>query len=140
MVAKLKGADRPTEALSVMTGTSTDSEIEPRRAWDPARDGDRRRPEALLYSPEQLLGRAPIRLRRKSDRRRLAFHVFAALGLVALTSWWVFVPHTFAGPVLLSITRHHGVHQGDLPSLAFLALAARSMWSARRILAPVGAV
>ena len=101
--------------------------------YDPARDGERRARQPLLYSPDQLLGRAPIRLRRASDKRRLAAHLVGVAAMVALTAWWVLPLHGFAGPVILVLTSTHGVHVGDLPSLVFVAVAARSTLVAGRI-------
>lgn len=97
-------------------------------------DAERRAPERALYTADQLLGRSPIWLRRRSDKWRLAGHLVAAVALVALTAWWVVPLHAFAGPVLLKFAPGHGVHAGDLPTLAFLALALRSLRSAQRIL------
>ena len=101
--------------------------------YDPAVHGERRAPEPRLYTPDQLLGRTPIRLRRASDRRRLAAHLLAVAILSVLTLWWVVPAHAFAGPVLLTLTRSHGVHAGDLPSLGFVALAVRSTFAAGRL-------
>jgi hypothetical protein len=101
--------------------------------YDAAARAERRAPEPLFYTPEQLMGRAPIRLRRASDKRRLAAHVVAALVLLGVTAWWVLLPHEFAGPVLLTLTRTHGVHVGDLPSAVFVAVAGRSLVAARRL-------
>ena len=101
--------------------------------YDPARDGERRAAEPLLYSPDQLLGRTPIRLRRASDKRRLAAHLVGVVAMAALTAWWVLPLHGFAGPVLMTLTSSHGVHVGDLPSLVFVAIAARSTVLAGRI-------
>jgi hypothetical protein len=103
------------------------------RAPDEVRRLDRRAPEPLVYRPDQLLGRRPIRLRRRSDKVRLAAHATAVLVLVALSIWWVVPLHAFAGPVLLTLTATHGVHEGDLPVLLFLAVAVRSVLVARRI-------
>ena len=97
------------------------------------RPAERRAPEPLLYRPDQLVGRRPIRLRRRSDKIRFAAHLTAAAGLVALSLWWVVPLHAFAGPVLVTLTRTHGVHAGDLPVLAFLALAARSVVVAQQL-------
>jgi hypothetical protein len=94
---------------------------------------ERRAPEPLLFSPEQLIGRQPIRVRRRSDKIRLAAHVVAVVLLVALSIWWVVPLHAFAGPVLLTLTATHGVHAGDLPVFLFLAVAARSGFAAQRI-------
>lgn len=111
-------------------------------AWDAARHGDRRTGRApLLLTPGQLLGRAPLHTRRRGDKARIAAHLGVAAALVAATSWWVLLPHLFAGPVVVRLSRDHGVHLGDLPSLAFLAVAARSLLAVRRIAArrrPVG--
>jgi hypothetical protein len=97
---------------------------------------ERRARQPLLYTPDQLLGRTPIRFRRKADKRRFAAHLLAVILLVGLSLWWVVPLHAFAGPVLLTLTRTHGVHVGDLPTLVFLALAARSLVVARRLAAP----
>ena len=97
---------------------------------------DRRAPEPLLYDVDQLLGRAPIRLRRRSDKYRLAAHLGAATGLVLLTGWWLVPLHSFAGPVLVSLTPSHGVHAGDLPALLFLAGTLRSLVRSWRVVRP----
>jgi len=97
---------------------------------------ERRAPERLLYQPDQLLGRRPIRLRRRSDKIRLAAHLGAVVALVALSLWWVVPLHGFAGPVVLTLSRSHGVHAGDLPVVAFLALGARSSFAAKQLLRP----
>ena len=102
-----------------------------RRRWEGT---ERRAPEPLLYRPDQLLGRRRIRLRRATDKARFAAHVTAAAALVALSVWWVVPLHAFAGPVLLTLTATHGVHEGDLPVLVFLAVAARSLLSAQQLL------
>ena len=94
---------------------------------------ERRIPEPLLYTGEQLAGRAPIRLRRRRDKARLSLHLGIALVLVSLTAWWVVPRHSFAGPVVLSLSGGHGVHAGDLPCLVFLAVAARSAVQACRL-------
>ena len=94
---------------------------------------ERRAPEPLLYSPEQLLGRRPIRVRRRSDKIRLVAHLVAVVLLVALSVWWVVPLHAFAGPVLLTLTATHGVHAGDLPVFVFLAIATRSMFAVQRL-------
>ena len=95
---------------------------------------DRRAPEPILYAPDQLLGRRPIRLRRRTDKIRFAAHLAAVVGLVALSIWWVVPLHAFAGPVLLTLTATHGIHEGDLPVLLFLAVAARSMLAAQQLI------
>ena len=107
--------------------------VDDEQRYDPARQGERRAPEPLLYTPEQVLGRSPIRLRRAADKRRLALNLAVAVALLALTVWWVFIPHSFAGPVVFVLTTDHGIHLGDLPSLAFVAVACRSLMAARRI-------
>lgn len=104
--------------------------------YDAARDGERRARQPLFYSADQLLGRAPIRLRRASDKRRLAVHLLMAVLLISLSAWWVLVPRLFAGAVMLALTADHGVHVGDLPSLLFLAVAVRSLLVARRMALP----
>jgi len=93
---------------------------------------ERRAPQPLVYTPDQLLGRAPVRLRRRADKVRLAGHLAAAVALVGLSLWWVIPLHAFAGPVLLTLTATHGVHLGDLPTLLFGAVALRSLVVARR--------
>jgi len=102
----------------------------PTHAPDPV---ERRIPEPLLYTAEQLAGRAPIRLRRRRDKARLSLHLGIALALMSLTAWWVVPLHGFAGPVVLSLAGGHGVHAGDLPCLVFLAVAARSAVRACRL-------
>ena len=115
-------------------------EAESRERYDPARHGERRAPEPLLYTREQLLGRAPIRLRRASDKRRLAAHLVLAAVLMTVTAWWVLVPRLFVGPVMFVLIEGHGLHLGDLPSLLLVAVAVRSLLIARRLsLAPPGA-
>jgi hypothetical protein len=94
---------------------------------------ERRAPEPLLYSTDQLRGRRRIYLRRRRDKVRFAAHVGGALGLVALSAWWVIPLHSFAGPVLLTLTAGHGVHVGDLPALAFLCAAGWSGVEAGRM-------
>ncbi|MGI8575687.1 MAG: hypothetical protein ACR2MA_10195 [Egibacteraceae bacterium] len=101
---------------------------------------DRRAPEPLLYTSDQLVGRAPLRLRRRSDKIRLAAHLVAAAALIGLTAWWVLPLHAFAGPVLMTFAPGRGVHAGDLPSLMFVALALRSCWVAGRIVRTTAAV
>lgn len=99
----------------------------------PDRSVERRAPEPLLYTGEQLAGRAPIRLRRRRDKARLTSHLVVALALVALTVWWVVPLHAFAGPVVMTLDGAHGVHLGDLPCLAFVALAFNSAVQACRL-------
>ena len=94
---------------------------------------ERRAPEPLLYSTEQLRGRSRIYFRRRRDKVRFAAHVGAAGGLVALSWWWVIPVHSFAGPVLVKLTASHGVHVGDLPTVPFLAVAAWSGFAALRM-------
>jgi hypothetical protein len=97
---------------------------------------ERRAPEPWLYTGEQLAGRVPIRLRRRRDKRRLAYHLVLALVLATLTVWWVVPVHAFTGPVLIAfagLNGDHGVHLGDLPSLVFVAVAARSAVQACRL-------
>ena len=92
-----------------------------------AHQTDRRTPEPLLYSPAQLRGRSRIYLRRRRDKVRFAAHLGAAGCLVGLSAWWVIPVHSFAGPVLMTLTPSHGVHVGDLPTVPFLLAA---IWSA----------
>jgi hypothetical protein len=89
--------------------------------------GDRRARQRLLYSAEQLLGRQPIYTRRTSDKVRLTIHLGVIGSVIALTVWWVVPLHSWAGPVLVTLTRTHGIHEGDLPTLVFLAVALRSI-------------
>jgi hypothetical protein len=95
---------------------------------------ERRASQPFLLTSDELLGRRPIRLRRARDKRRLAAHLAIAAALVALSGWWVVPLHSFAGPVLLVLTSSHGVHAGDLPVLAFLAVAGRSLMGASRLI------
>lgn len=95
---------------------------------------ERRAPEPLLYSNAQLRGRQPIYLRRRRDKVRFAAHVVGAGALVTLSAWWVIPLHSFAGPVLLTFTRSHGVHLGDLPAVPLLVVAGWSAVAARRML------
>jgi hypothetical protein len=103
------------------------------RDSDPLVHGERRAPEPLLYTTDQLLGRRPIRLRRSSDKRRFVAHLLMAVVLLALVAWWVIPAHAFAGPVIVSLTSAHGVHLGDLPSLLFAGAAAWSLLRARTL-------
>ncbi|CAN5909124.1 hypothetical protein BH23ACT10_BH23ACT10_22710 [soil metagenome] len=99
-----------------------------------SRRRDRRRArQRVVYTAEQLLGRAPIWLRRRSDKLRLAGHVVVIVALVASTIWWVIPEHTFTGPVLVIFAPGRGVHLGDLPTLGFAVLAARSLRALRRL-------
>lgn len=95
---------------------------------------ERRAPQRRLYTVDQLLGRRPIRLRRRSDKVRLAVHAVATFVLCALTVWWVLPMHAFTGPVLFIFAPGRGVHVGDTPTLAFVAIAARSLGIAVRIM------
>ena len=97
---------------------------------------ERRAPEPLLYTGDQLLGRTPIRLRRRTDRLRLAAHVLGIGLLLGLSWWWVIPEHRFAGPVLWAFAPGRGVHLGDLPTLLFLAQAVRWAQRAVRIVRP----
>ena len=116
---------------TVTDATDVDQE---RRTPLEERRVERRAPEPLLYRPDQLLGRRAIRLRRRSDKIRLAVHLSVAVALVALSVWWVVPLHAFAGPVLVTLSRTHGVHVGDLPVLAFGGFALRSLLVAERLL------
>lgn len=115
--------------------TPTDDPVGTRADGRPSRNDrpERRAPESLRYTVDQLLGRVPIRLRRRTDKWRLIGHLLAVVALVGLAAWWVVPLHAFAGPVLIKLAPGRGVHAGDLPSLAFLALALRSTWVASRI-------
>jgi hypothetical protein len=88
----------------------------------------------LVYDTAQLRGRSRIYLRRRRDKVRFAAHVGVAGGLVALSLWWVFPLHSFAGPVLVTLTPGRGVHLGDLPTVPFLLVAAWSGVAALRML------
>ena len=55
--------------------------------------------------------------------------VVAALAIAAA---WVFVSHPLEGPVLLTLTRDHGVHETDALAILPLALAWRSLRRQRR--------
>jgi hypothetical protein len=88
---------------------------------------ERRARQSRLYTLDQVLGRAPIRLRRRSDKVRLVAHVCAAVAMTALIAWWVLPEHVFTGPVLFMFAPGRGVHLGDLPALVFLLVAARSV-------------
>lgn len=88
---------------------------------------ERRGRQRVLYSRAQLLGRSPIYLRRRRDKQQFAAHLAAALFLLGLSLWWVIPLHSFAGPVLFTFAPGHGVHEGDLVTLFFLAVAARSV-------------
>lgn len=98
-----------------------------------SRRRERRAPQRLLYTVDQLLGRTPIWLRRRSDKLRFAGHLGVVMALTALTVWWVLPQHTFTGPVLMIFAPGRGVHLGDLPTLGFAALAGRSLRSLQRL-------
>ncbi len=100
----------------------------------PDRTVERRAPARLPYTVDQLLGRAPIWLRRREDKLRLVGHLVVAIALVALSAWWVVPRHAFSGPVLFTVATGRGVHVGDLLTVAFVPLAGRSLWAAGRIL------
>jgi hypothetical protein len=95
---------------------------------------ERRAPEPIVYSSAQLRGSQRIYLRRRRDKVRFAGHVAGALGLIALSLWWVIPLHSFTGPVLVQLTAGHGVHIGDLAVPLFLLAAAWSVSEARRML------
>jgi hypothetical protein len=107
--------------------------MEPRPLGPGGRPVDRRARQPLLYRPDQLLGRRPIRLRRAADKRRLAGHLLAVAALAGLSIWWIVPLHWFAGPVLVTLTANHGVHAADLAVFGFAALALRSLVAARRL-------
>ncbi len=88
---------------------------------------DQRARQRLLYTAEQLLGRQPIYTRRSSDKWRLTIHLGVVSVVTALTVWWVVPLHSWAGPVVVTLTRTHGIHEGDLPTLLLLAVALRSV-------------
>lgn len=54
-------------------------------------------------------------------RRPLAFVIAAAL--VAAAVAWVVAEPIAKGPVLFSVSAHHGLDVGDLPALALLLIA-----------------
>lgn len=98
-----------------------------------SRRWERRAPQRLLYTVDQLLGRTPIWLRRRSDKLRFAGHLAVVVALTALTVWWVIPEHTFTGPMLVTFAPGRGVHLGDLPTLGFAVLAGRSLRSLQRL-------
>lgn len=95
---------------------------------------ERRARQPLLYTAAELLGRRPVRLRRRADKLRLAVHVTAVLALAALTAWWVLPHHAFSGPVLVVLAPGRGIHAGDLPSVLFALGAVRSAVRVRSLL------
>lgn len=102
-------------------------------ADDAAPQRERRAPRPRLYTRDELLGRTPLRFRRRSDRVRLAVHAGAALGMAGLSAWWTLPLHWFAGPVLVVVAPGRGIHLGDLPALAFVGVALRSLLIVGRI-------
>jgi hypothetical protein len=117
---------RSGHTMSNTIGMSTDQAPAPGAS-------ERRTSERFLYSKDQLLRRSPIYVRRRRDKQRLAAHLGGAGVLIALSVWWVIPLHSFAGPVLFTLTRTHGVHIGDLPTLVFLAVAGRWLVTAARL-------
>lgn len=95
---------------------------------------ERRAPEPLLYSKAQLKGRSRIYFRRRSDKFRFVAHLAGACGFVGLSLWWVIPVHSFAGPVLLTLTPGRGVHAGDLSTVPFLFAALWFVIAAARTL------
>ena len=62
----------------------------------------------------------------------------AAVALIGFALWWVSVPHSFDGRVLLQITEYHGVHVTDWPAVLFGALGTALLFApSRRQLEPV---
>lgn len=59
---------------------------------------------------------------RRSLRERCAYGVLA-FALALFATWWVGPPHTWDGPVLLTLTASHGVHLGDLPAIPVFLFA-----------------
>jgi len=55
-----------------------------------------------------------------------------ALLLTVLALAWIPLNHTMEGPILLTLTRHHGVTTADMASLGGLAVAAYVWFSAGR--------
>lgn len=117
-------------AIAADTSSMSDPISTPPQRPTPA---ERRAPEKLLYSADQALGRSPIRLRRRSDKLRLAGHLAVVVALTALSIWWVIPPHTFSGRVMADVAQGRGVHIGDLAILVFGAIAGRSLRSALRL-------
>jgi hypothetical protein len=107
--------------------------MEPRPLGPGGRPVQRRARQPFLYRPDQLLGRRKIHLRRAADKRRLAAHLAVVVALAGLSIWWIVPLHSFAGPVLVTITPAHGVHLGDLAVVAYALLALRSLVAARRL-------
>ena len=100
--------------------------------WRAGADGrtvERRAPEPIVYRRDQLLGHRPIRLRRRSDKIRLAAHLAVAMLLVGLSIGWVVPLHA----VVLTLTASRGVHAADLLAVVFLAIATRSVLAAQHL-------
>lgn len=92
----------------------------------------RRSRDRFWYSPDQLLRRTPIYTRRRKDKLRLASHMTVVLACICLSVWWVVPLHSFAGPVLVTLSPRHGVHAGDLAMFVFVAVALRPVVLAGR--------
>lgn len=130
--------DRPATTHRIITSTQRGAGQADSSGMDdvppPPSQRERRARQRPLYSVDQLLGRSPIWLRRRSDKLRVAAHVTGVVALCALSVWWVVPQHWFSGGVLIVIAPGRGVHVGDLPTVVFLGLAVRSARSARRLL------
>lgn len=56
---------------------------------------------------------------RRPSRIELLARILGALALHALAGWWVLVPHSFDGAIVVEVTEYHGVHATDWPALVF---------------------
>lgn len=63
------------------------------------------------------------------ESRRVG-NVAVVVAAVALAGAWVVVHHPLEGPVLVSLTANHGVHDSD--ALAIIPLACAWWWVRRR--------
>ena len=74
-------------------------------------------------------GRSTVgRVHRRSVRR-----LFLALAAIAIAALWVIGEPIGKGPLLLGLTRTHGIDLGDVPALLLLAWAAGLVARARLI-------
>lgn len=48
-----------------------------------------------------------------------AARLTAAVALLGVAMWWVTVPHSWDGRILVSLTEYHGVHVTDWPAGLF---------------------
>jgi hypothetical protein len=56
--------------------------------------------------------------------RRSARRLFLAVAAIVIAAFWVIGEPVGKGPLLLALTRTHGIDVGDLPALLLLAWAA----------------